>query len=240
MDRERGSWLAPLSVGLLIPLAVAFVLAVLNVIYFNVMASAPTTPPIVMHTGSLDLLANATTWSPVSNNSSTTTLTGKPAHLYFYGIDPTPGSTRNPVNKSLTGLSKNWKITVFFVNPRDHAHPTPRLLICTSQNCDTSNDLATDTVYVMGYNDPTSANGALRNEDLDRPGQRIRYDVNTSLLPAPESQPSVTQPYSYSEPMSNHIDSLNVVSGSRNVTYHCVDSACELEIRIHRLFRIEF
>jgi hypothetical protein len=236
MDRVQGNWQAPVLTSIVIATALLILAGVALVLIS--MSSVPTPPPVVLHTGSLDLLAGATSWSYVANNSSMTTLSDKPAYLYFYGVDPK--TTTKPGNGSLEGLNKNWKITVFFLNPKIGEPPIPQLLICTTPNCDTAGDLATNTIYVMGNNDPTGTKGKVQREDLDRTYQRLRYDVNSTELSPSEFEAYTTRPFLYQEPRANHIDKLNVVSGSKNVTYHCVDSACELEIRTRWLLRIQF
>jgi hypothetical protein len=251
MGQGRTSWLVPFIAGIIVPLAVVSTLAALGL---TIMSAAPTPPPVGMHNGSVELLTADTWTSPKDGtdpkyNQYTTDLHDKPAHLYLYGVDPK--GTTSPQDVSLTCLKKNWKITVSFVNPDPKSSsPIDRLWICSkpngsrtgnAPNCDTDSSIATTTISVMGDDSSSEDGGTLQEEPLDRPHQRIRYDIN-HWPPPPPTDPSAhgINPRPYPEPRGNHVSSLTIQSGSKKTTYHCVDSACDLEIRTHRKSWIEF
>jgi len=266
----RSSWQVPLSVGILIPIALSFVLYGIVQIIEGFATGGGSGSPVNVHSGSIAVLG-PNTWAPVgavagggAANVWETKLTGKPANLYLRSVDP--NSTTNPQDVPLTGLRENWRLTLEYRKSDNYqaADSNATLQICSHLSADQSacditgplNGNAENAVYVMGIpsTNPTGPNpngGVFRGENLDRPMKDQTKPVDQSK-PDDQTNPvrllyerndpgtSADRTTTSHEPVTNHIFDVIFESGSKRKVYRCVDSACDIEIRIHRKYWVCF
>lgn len=140
-------------------------------------AAAPPPPnaPVVVRGGSVDGRApipngSNNGWQTVTNSPPTlqTVATYNASSLYLDGVIPKGGSSASQY--SVSGLTTNWKITLFF---RDSGS-TAKLLLCSNQNCDASGPLSASTNIYLESDGKGSftPEGPLDGYDVQR------YDLN--------------------------------------------------------------